>query len=344
MCRTIEIGRAVLSSPSTNQELWLTTLITLSHQQKLIDLTQYSVDNLLSHLSSGDVWVHHGADLQIEFGLTLRKEPLARRPLEQLISNILSARVSAHFRVQYYMLIKHQAWEELNLQPSWISGPECEMGNARVSLYRSIDDSTQSKSFHRVLSNVPAADMRPPEGIPRVSLDSVRILMSIVDTKQQARATSTKRLKTFTKKIDTPALQTICLDSEKTHRPEILDNDHSADDNAAYCECGTAGHPFGTKDGQKRKREIDSATTIPSLGSYVVPEASSTDMFSSPAHLERLVDGALRLAICGLSKSTNGLKIKANSTHAALAELMPEIWSPGFSLVGGVVTSCCQKY
>lgn len=107
MCRTIEVGRAVLSSPSTNQELWLTTLITLSHQQHLIDFDQYSVDSLLSHLSSGDLWVHHGADMQIEFGLMLGKEPLARRPLETLISNILSAPVSALLRVECHVLTKH---------------------------------------------------------------------------------------------------------------------------------------------------------------------------------------------------------------------------------------------
>jgi hypothetical protein len=98
--RTIE---AVLSSPSTHQELWLTTLITLSQkqqqQQQLINFGQLSVDALLSRLSSGHIWVDRGRDMHIEFALTYKREPLPYQLLETLIPSILSAPVSACLEV-----------------------------------------------------------------------------------------------------------------------------------------------------------------------------------------------------------------------------------------------------
>jgi hypothetical protein len=101
--RTIEVGRAVLSSPSTHQELWLTTLITLSQkqqqQQQLINFGQLSVDALLSRLSSGHIWVDRGRDMHIEFALTYKREPLPYQLLETLIPSILSAPVSACLEV-----------------------------------------------------------------------------------------------------------------------------------------------------------------------------------------------------------------------------------------------------
>jgi hypothetical protein len=106
MRRTIEVGRAVLSSPSTHRELWLTTLITLSQQQhqQLIDFEQLSVDSLLGHLSSGNIWVGHERDVYVEFRFTYRKEPLANQPLETLIASILSAPVSACLEMRFYLL------------------------------------------------------------------------------------------------------------------------------------------------------------------------------------------------------------------------------------------------
>ena len=107
MRRTIEVGRAVLSSSSTHQELWLTTLITLSQQQQqLINFEQLSVNSLLNHLSSGNIWVERGREMHIKFRFTHGKEPLANQSLETLIASILAAPVSACRRTWFHFLTR----------------------------------------------------------------------------------------------------------------------------------------------------------------------------------------------------------------------------------------------
>lgn len=94
MSRTIELGRAVLSSPTTSHELWLTTLITISPQQNSTNIEQYNPPFLLDLLSSGSVWVGRGNGLHIDLNLTLRGEPLGDRHLQELANRIVEAPAS----------------------------------------------------------------------------------------------------------------------------------------------------------------------------------------------------------------------------------------------------------
>ena len=88
MLRTVEVGRAVLCLPTTNQELWLTTLITISPIQDSIDIQQLKQACLLDLLSSGNVWLGRAHGMHLEVTITLQGEPLAHSQLQDLAENI----------------------------------------------------------------------------------------------------------------------------------------------------------------------------------------------------------------------------------------------------------------
>lgn len=94
MHRSIELGRAVLSTSSANLELWLRTLITITPQQQCTNVEQRDATSMLGLLSSGEVWVGRGDGLYIDLDLTSRGRPLADEQLQQLSGAILEAPVS----------------------------------------------------------------------------------------------------------------------------------------------------------------------------------------------------------------------------------------------------------
>lgn len=95
MHKPIELGRAVLSTPNTNLELWLRTLITVSPQHECTKFEQYNALSLLGLFSSGEAWVGRGNGLCIDLDLTFRGRPLADKQLQQLSEAILGGPASA---------------------------------------------------------------------------------------------------------------------------------------------------------------------------------------------------------------------------------------------------------
>ena len=94
MSRSIELGRAVLSSPATDHELWLTTFITISPKRDATYLQQLTSAEYLDALTSGTVWVSRGHDMHMEIKLSLRDEPLPNKQLQDLADAVLDAPVS----------------------------------------------------------------------------------------------------------------------------------------------------------------------------------------------------------------------------------------------------------
>lgn len=100
--RAFELGRAVIASQSTNRELWLTTLITLSQdftnspaQCDSIDLQNVEIDALLDYLSSGSVWVRRRSDMYMTFDCKNVGKQLESQQLRQLADSIICAPVSS---------------------------------------------------------------------------------------------------------------------------------------------------------------------------------------------------------------------------------------------------------
>ena len=94
MHRSIELGRAVLSTPTTNLELWLKTLITISPQQERTNFQQYNVTSLLDLFSSGEAWVGRGNGMHIDLDLTFRGQPIADELLRQLSEALIAGPAS----------------------------------------------------------------------------------------------------------------------------------------------------------------------------------------------------------------------------------------------------------
>jgi hypothetical protein len=86
---------------STNIELWLTTLITLSPDAnnpsaQIITVNFHSLGNyaLLDYLSSGNVWVKRGNNMHMSFDCSKLGKPLDSHHLRQLGEGIVGAQVS----------------------------------------------------------------------------------------------------------------------------------------------------------------------------------------------------------------------------------------------------------
>jgi len=94
MSRTIELGRAVLSSPSTKLELWLTTLITISPAQDATNLQHLSDSETIDLLASGTVWVGRANGMHLSLDITFRREPLPINQLRHLADSVVNAPVS----------------------------------------------------------------------------------------------------------------------------------------------------------------------------------------------------------------------------------------------------------
>ncbi|KAF1940967.1 hypothetical protein EJ02DRAFT_378837 [Clathrospora elynae] len=325
MSRSLEVGRAVLCSPTTNLELWLTTLITISPKQGAINFQQLKPARLLDLLSSGSVWVGRDHGMHIELRLTLAEECLDRRQLRDLTESILRAPV----------------WEQLMLRPTPPVDAVVEPGTIRLDIsHAGNDEPPGGQKPHRLFSNVPAADTRPPEDIPTASLQYVRLSMDLLETSTRRRPPPKRSHTSPDERQPAQAATGNC---------DVLLYDMLSVDNAPH-EDITGPVPTTTNPSTKRKRKrpatdnvmltlstrhessskVKRGRTRPATDS-VLPHGLPPDPAASDrAEIENMMDGALRLSVCGgLTKPVNGLKIKANTFRMGLADIAPVIWRFG---------------
>ncbi|KZM19220.1 hypothetical protein ST47_g9590 [Ascochyta rabiei] len=324
MHKSIELGRAVLSTSTINFELWLKTSIKISPQQPCTNFEQHNAISLLNLLSSGEAWVGRGNGLYIDLDLTLRGQPLADEQVQQLSQAILDAPV----------------WSQLCLHSSI---PHCTMrepGKLRITVNHSSDHTVSSvKQRHRILPNVSAADVRPPEGVPVFFLDSVLLSIDVFEIVQQKKATTAKRLKTLTninsllqpaksqgsEDIEREGWGALSLDVEDTiplpaSSPTTKRSRSSASSptrTASFAGRASWNCPFIASTSDLQKRTPNSRSNI------------------SIAGLQTLVDGALRLSVMGSinSKLVPGIKVKTSRFGPGLAEIAPALWKSGYLLV-----------
>jgi hypothetical protein len=91
--RTVELGRAVISSMQAQAQLWLKTLITVSPQHNSLTVEQLNQQNFLELLSSGKAWVCRGNGLHLVLELCVAGQPLGHIEKEQLALSIVKAPV-----------------------------------------------------------------------------------------------------------------------------------------------------------------------------------------------------------------------------------------------------------
>jgi hypothetical protein len=76
-----------------------------------------------------------------------------------------------------------------------------------------------------------------------------------------------------------------------------------------------------------RHRASSLERSVKAINSQGVP-------FNEVEEVKRLVDGAMRLSIYGVNRTSTGLKVKANTFAVGLADIAPALWRPGYLAVG----------
>jgi hypothetical protein len=214
-------------------------------------------------------------------------------------------------------------------------------------LHISIDQSREltkshAKTMHRMYANVPPADIRPPEGVATILLQSVQCTLSISHMRSGTGPAKPKRLD---KRLD--RTDAILPQSKKIAKPDL---DSEEDSDILFLEeSGDAGcltkresitSPITThRNMRKRALKVSINEISPQyLVDLMVHAGGKRDPAVPPSaqHIETLVDAAIRVSACNnLRGSVPGLKFKANTFNQGLADIAPALWRPGFLEVLG---------
>jgi hypothetical protein len=198
-----------------------------------------------------------------------------------------------------------------------------------------------------MFSNVPAADVQPPDGISKVNLQAVHFVMDVLEPKPRP---SMKRSKTSPTNTCTESSQHVpnsewnivsdAMSQELTLRPEgarreaRLDSDSPTTSPACKRKRSRPEVPVRTSSSPTSCSSHGvNLRRSPPASNIIQPHAKVDLDVEELAEVRLMVDGAMRLAIHGLSKSCNGLKVKANTFRSGLANTAPCLWRPGYLAV-----------
>ncbi|KAF2692166.1 hypothetical protein K458DRAFT_381993 [Lentithecium fluviatile CBS 122367] len=337
MSRTIELGRAVVCSQNAKLELWLTTLITLSPSQGVINLQNFSENGVIKLLSSGNTWVGRADGMQMLLDITVHREPLASNQLRQLANSIISA----------------PAWKQLNLRPSLPIDPMATDGKLHINIGQCrYDASLPAKKGHHVGPTVPSSDANPPEGVPILSLQSVHCAMVITESRSRVTATRPMRAQPRSDNIRGPYEDAVAYDHVADQDSEMLFEAGPEVTDELHAEIKTAESrlPRLSLRGRKRKRPYTvpnerrhmksscdatprSKRNRPSTFSTAPVAPLDAPAFAELQQVETMIDAGLRISVSNsLRGSSGGLKIKANTFTEGLADVAPALWRPGYLL------------
>lgn len=333
MSRSIELGRAVLHAPTAYHELWLTTLITILPKQDSPYLAQLTSVQYLEVLASGLLWFDRGYDMHVDLELTVNNEALPHKQLETLTNAILQAPVS-HTNVSSRLPANQiKVWQQLTLRPSLPNNSITNSGTIRLNIsHATVARKEVGQKHHRLFSDVPATDIRPPEGVLSVSLQSVRLCLDILETSPRRKLVVPRSSPSSDERIKAEDKTMVLFDIDSTGNAPSHDV--------------TKPVPFDAS--RKRKRSVASMSLTPlefpgrhadsgGRDTQVDLSSQSQHRLSSmqfQAEVQTMVDSALRLSIRGIiSKYPNGLKAKANTFRLGLADVAPTLWRSGYTEV-----------
>ncbi|KAJ4357873.1 uncharacterized protein N0V89_002450 [Didymosphaeria variabile] len=329
--RTVELGRAVIALQSANIELWLTTLITLSPdtirppaQQNSVDLQNFEATDLLEHLSLGNVWVRRGNDMHMFLDCTKLGRPLDSHHLQQLGDSIVNA----------------PAWKRFGLCLSLPLNYEPTYGKLRVNIdhYDPIEkpltnaDNSSASAF--------GTDIRPPEGIPILHLESIEIIMAICETKNRAMARKRPKRKAAKPVSDFGEVEVFFEDAnpnaESSCKSDLLRGpgfQSKPADQGDYTrvQARSSETPsnlnFEMKPGSPNRGKRKGHTTSSELAAIEIPDPA----LSQSERIMVLTDAGLRYSIClHLRGSTANLRVKANTFIYGLSNVAPALWRAGY--------------
>jgi hypothetical protein len=238
------------------------------------------------------------------------------------------------------------------LKPSLPVDAAAEPGTIRLEINHANDAGTQEEQKgHRLFPNVPAADVRPPEGVLSVSLQSIHLSLDILKTSPRWKPTA-KRLHTSPGERQPMASEPKDSNIPSYEMASVARVPHGHN---------TSQVPSNPKPAANRKRKRLATDTImttqpelferaeiskrscrlPATDSFVQHSPHPDSASSCHGEIENLVDGALRLSICGvLNKSANGAKAKASTFRLGLADIAPVLWRNGYLGVSKTGSEC----
>lgn len=223
-------------------------------------------------------------------------------------------------------------------------------GVAHINLSHSDNESsTKERRCHRMFNKVPAADTRPPDGIATLQLQTVRFSMDILESKQRPQL---KRSKTLPVESHAKSWQT-GYEIHQNKGSDLSLDEMVATDNNLNSKSAVTKSSLATSLTNRKRKILDTQIPIDTILSPVLSTAYVTRTRKHPAtssnmqsyiqntsakneltEIQLMVEGAMRLSIYGVNKSSDGLKLKANTFRAGLAELAPALWRPGYLVVG----------
>lgn len=235
------------------------------------------------------------------------------------------------------------------LRPSMLDDLEAEAGTIRwsIQLADHLELPKKQQRHQKSYRNFPDTDVRPPEGIFVVALNSVQFSMVITESKQRTRAIN-KRQKAPLQGVQSSQVETMPIKDDQTEEVDVLLHDTCLSTYEPHILHATS---TANLESQKRKRskkfatigltsslaihsedELNTLYRRPFTVSILQPKAIPSLAVLHQAEIERLVDGALRFSVSGSfsNRSVHGLRVKANTFFLGLADICPALWRPNY--------------
>ncbi|ORY09348.1 hypothetical protein BCR34DRAFT_372383 [Clohesyomyces aquaticus] len=321
MSRTVELGRAVLCSSSSQLQLWLKTLITLSPQQDATNLHHLDKNAFIEHLVEQNAWVCRGIGLHFTLQLSFQGKPLCRQEIGDLGRMILNA----------------QVWGQLNLRPSLQSDDfdEEALTSGSGMLQLNISHSRTAPNLsgqqpHRVCSNVSFADVKPPSGVAIVALDSVQFVMEMVNVPSQRNSKNRKRSR---RSSPSPSSSSSSKRHEVANEGGVTSTRINEVEKGPDLSASQLVATFTSPEQQNDKSPIGSPTRCEGRkrnADHALP-TFGPDIPADVQEIGRLVDASFRLSISEKTpRSLPEIRILTSSFTGTLGEICPALWSPSY--------------
>ncbi|KAF2809347.1 uncharacterized protein BDZ99DRAFT_463185 [Mytilinidion resinicola] len=324
----VELGQLVLSYPRANLQLELTASLTASHPESSIDIQQCPHRDILTLLTSKSVWVGRGCGLHLEIQLDVEGQRLGDHDLDTLTATLSDAAL----------------WSQLNLQASPkvdSSSPPSFTRTIHLDISHSRTESdTLKQSTHRIAIGVPSADIRPPDGIPVVGLESMVFQVKVGKARQRHKDKRVKRDRGCEEKA---TIADGISDGEGDDYFASLEEESQS--NMHYDDMMLLDQPIAPH--QNDLSILEDANSVPPIVGPWPPAntrspkrlAARPDNDSLGRHtsdysidtITSLLDAAIRMAICKSPLKVNpGIKLKKSNFVARLADIAPSLWSPEY--------------
>jgi hypothetical protein len=237
-------------------------------------------------------------------------------------------------------------WSQLKLKPTISNEVVLQNGVAHVAVsHCNGDGSYVGQKCHRIFNLVPTADLQPPETIANIQLQVVRFSMDILEPKQHSQLKRSYPSPVGGGSSSQHYDQNLAQDPEL----DVLSEGILLPDHDLNLASATHNHPPAMVPTKLKRKRTDVRTSTrtssspalscireerkckcPTMIADLSLNAPNTLSKEQLAEIQVLTDAAMRLSVCGASKSSSGIKIKANSFGICLADVAPVLWRPGY--------------